>query len=167
MHACACSCMVKNNQKHLRMSKKVPFSSCTQEAQEEKRTFFTHFWMFLIVLDHVNACASIHLLVEIHNILVLFGLSPKLAHLRTADATFASCFIFRIQWSFTRFCVMAHIFITRYSGHSILDIKRSSLVPAQTILYPEKGQPYESRAWMVIVAQPFWVLGAPIYKNNM
>ena len=29
--------MVENDQKHSKMSKKVPFSSCTREAHEEKR----------------------------------------------------------------------------------------------------------------------------------
>ena len=33
-HACACVRMVENNNKHLIMMKKVPFSSCTQEAHE-------------------------------------------------------------------------------------------------------------------------------------
>ena len=32
-----------------------------------KKVFFTHFRVFLIVFDHVNACASMHCLVEIHN----------------------------------------------------------------------------------------------------
>ena len=32
-----------------------------------KRYFLTHFQVFLIVFDHVNACASMYLLVEIHN----------------------------------------------------------------------------------------------------
>ena len=33
----ACLRMVENDQKHLKMSKKVPFSSCTREALDEKR----------------------------------------------------------------------------------------------------------------------------------
>ena len=36
-HACACVRMVQNNWKHPKISKKVPFSSCAQEAHEEKR----------------------------------------------------------------------------------------------------------------------------------
>ena len=32
-----------------------------------KRYFFIHFQVFSIVFDHVNACASMHSLVEIHN----------------------------------------------------------------------------------------------------
>ena len=31
-HACACVRMVENDQKHSKMSKKVPFSSCVREA---------------------------------------------------------------------------------------------------------------------------------------
>ena len=37
MHACACARSVENNQKHSKISKKVPFSSCTREAHEEKQ----------------------------------------------------------------------------------------------------------------------------------
>ena len=33
----------------------------------KKVLFFTNFRVFLIVLDHANACASMHSLVEIHN----------------------------------------------------------------------------------------------------
>ena len=32
MHACACVRMIKNDEKHCRMMKKVPFPSCPQEA---------------------------------------------------------------------------------------------------------------------------------------
>ena len=32
-----------------------------------KRYFFHHFPMFFIIFDHVNACANMHSLVEIHN----------------------------------------------------------------------------------------------------
>ena len=32
MHACACVCMVENDQKHKKMMKKVHFSSCIREA---------------------------------------------------------------------------------------------------------------------------------------
>ena len=32
-----------------------------------KKYFFTHFWMILIVFNHANTCASMRLLVEIHN----------------------------------------------------------------------------------------------------
>ena len=36
------------------------------KAQEEKY-FFNHFQIFLVIFDHANACASMRLLVEIHN----------------------------------------------------------------------------------------------------
>ena len=32
-----------------------------------KKVLFNDFWMFFIVFDHANACASMHSLVEIHN----------------------------------------------------------------------------------------------------
>ena len=37
-------------------------------ANDEKVTFY-HFWMFFIFFNHANACASMPLLVEIHNII--------------------------------------------------------------------------------------------------
>ena len=33
-HACACVCMVENDQNHCKMSEKVLFSSCVREAYE-------------------------------------------------------------------------------------------------------------------------------------
>ena len=36
-------------------------------AHDEKKYLFSHFWMFLIIFDHANACASMRSLVEIHN----------------------------------------------------------------------------------------------------
>ena len=37
-HACACICMVKNDKKHLKIMKKVPFSSCAWEAHKRLTT---------------------------------------------------------------------------------------------------------------------------------
>ena len=72
-HACACVRMVENDQKHKKIMKKVPFCSCTPEAHErltkknkEKIIMYANlvnFGVFLIVFDHVNACASMHSLV--------------------------------------------------------------------------------------------------------
>ena len=81
--------MVKNDEKHWKIMKKVPFPSCAQEAHVRrmkknvekslhepyisllyawwKRYFFHDFRMFSILFDHANACASMHSLVEIHN----------------------------------------------------------------------------------------------------
>ena len=69
MHACACVRMVENGQKHqtfffVFLCKPLMCLSCTWW----KRYFFDHFPMFFIVFNHANACASMHLLVEIHNI---------------------------------------------------------------------------------------------------
>ena len=61
MHACACICMFKNDQKHLKIIKKLPFSSCIPEAHvrltkknEEKSlsvNFFLCFsWFFFVSL---------------------------------------------------------------------------------------------------------------------
>ena len=36
MHACSCICMVENNEKHSKIMKKIPFSSCTWEAHVVK-----------------------------------------------------------------------------------------------------------------------------------
>ena len=52
--------MVENERNHSKMSKKVPFSSCVREAYKQKRRK-------KIVFDHANACASMRLLVQIHN----------------------------------------------------------------------------------------------------
>ena len=52
---------------------KSTFLSYTQEThvrltQEHwKNNFFNNFWVFFIVFNHVNACASMGLLVKIHN----------------------------------------------------------------------------------------------------
>ena len=83
-HACAYVCMVENNQKHSKVSKKVLFSSCTQEAHvrltrkakkkvcwsaigsdSQKRVdtqmllfllIFKCFWSFWTMRIHAQAC---------------------------------------------------------------------------------------------------------------
>ena len=87
-HACACICMVENNQKHSKIRRlgvnqllgvtpnpwpttfffvflREPLLSLS--CAWWKRYFFTHFRVFLIVFDHADACASMRSLVEIHN----------------------------------------------------------------------------------------------------
>ena len=51
-HACACICMVENDEKHWKMMKKVPFLSCAREAHvrsmkksEEKTKLATSIWV--------------------------------------------------------------------------------------------------------------------------
>ena len=51
-----------------------------------KRHFFHDFWMFSIVFDHANSCASMRLLVEIHNTLPnlhLFSVETPKTHSTT------------------------------------------------------------------------------------
>ena len=43
--------------------------SCKAHEENEEKSLFLNFPMFLIVFDHANAYASMRLLVEIHNIL--------------------------------------------------------------------------------------------------
>ena len=69
MHACACVCMVENDQKHSKMSKKVPFSSCTQEAHErlsmknEEKSLLVSDWEWLPKAGwHPNAGCSFGIL---------------------------------------------------------------------------------------------------------
>ena len=47
---------------------RLTWASC---AHPEK-VLFHHFQMFFIVFDHANACTSMHLLVQIHNIPLFF-----------------------------------------------------------------------------------------------
>ena len=74
--ASACLHMHSHGQKQWKMLEnyqKVLFSSYAWEThvrlrQEHwKKYFFDNFWAFFIVFDHVNACASMQLLVKIHN----------------------------------------------------------------------------------------------------
>ena len=51
---------------------KVPFPSCVRKARVRLMKKNEEKSMFLIVFDHVNACASMHSLVKIHNNQVLF-----------------------------------------------------------------------------------------------
>ena len=90
MHAFAWSKTIKNAQKWVKKStffimrtrgslrahkekwkKKVCWSAIGSDSQ---KLVDTHFWVFLIVCDHANACASMRSLVEIHNNWILKGL---------------------------------------------------------------------------------------------
>ena len=66
-HVCACVRMVVKNEKHWKMMKKVPFPSCAREAHVRRMKKNDDFRMFFIVFNHVNACATMRLLVKIHN----------------------------------------------------------------------------------------------------
>ena len=61
-HACACVRMVENDKKHSKMMKKVLFLLFAREAlvrRMKKNEEKSHnFWMFFIVFNHANACAS-------------------------------------------------------------------------------------------------------------
>ena len=69
MHACACVCMVENDQKHRKMMKKhlfihaherlifSLFFSCVSLVRKMKKVLFNNFLMFFILFDHANACA--------------------------------------------------------------------------------------------------------------
>ena len=73
-HACACVRMVENVQKHLKMSKKVPFSSCARDAhvrltkknEEKQKKLFTSFhllfaWLlFYAVAKHMRINQYLH-----------------------------------------------------------------------------------------------------------
>ena len=58
-----CLRMCSHGWKHLKISKKSTFFIMHTRGSRWK----THFWMFLIVFDPANACASMRSLVEIHN----------------------------------------------------------------------------------------------------
>ena len=60
-HACAYIHMVENNEKHLKIIKKVLFSSYAQETHvrlTQEQYFFDNFQALFIVFEHVNACSS-------------------------------------------------------------------------------------------------------------
>ena len=65
-HACTCVHMVENDEKISKIMKKVPYPSCVPEAHV-RLILFHDFQMFFIVFNIVNASASMHLLVKIHN----------------------------------------------------------------------------------------------------
>ena len=91
LNACACFCMVENDEKRFKIIKNILFSSCVWEAHVRptfknphkpymsllyawwwKKYVFDYFQAFFIVFDNANTCASMHLLVEIHNNWLLF-----------------------------------------------------------------------------------------------
>ena len=48
--------------------KKYLFHHTHERLMKKNKEKNTHFQMFLIIFDHANTCARMHLLVEIHNI---------------------------------------------------------------------------------------------------
>ena len=70
-------------------AKKLHFSLCScmsltwVSREYDKKALFKYFWVFFIVFDHVNACASMRQLVKIHNKHVYYAvqiLSVKFCH---------------------------------------------------------------------------------------
>ena len=86
------SCSYRKKYKNNKIPNKQPASACQPAFENHSQSltnnvfssffflslscawwkgyFFHNFQMFFIVLDHANACASMHLLVKIHNIVV-------------------------------------------------------------------------------------------------
>ena len=114
--------MVKNDEKHSKMMKKVPLLSCAWEAHvrhmkknEEKsllvsnweftwasqthnqKDTFSWFLIFSIVFDHANTCSSMHLLVKIHN-------TPQIEKLWKCLTFTKSCSLIIIFFYYSRSC---------------------------------------------------------------
>ena len=110
-----------------------------------KRYFFHNFLMFLIIFDHVNACASMSLLVEIHNnchlqmplvkwFVEMWNLS---IHFLTRSVSFLKCIEHWIIGNFLR------INVALFSSNPFLTVKSVSLsfnskyVLTNTILFKQ------------------------------
>ena len=43
-HACTCVCMVENNEKHLKIIRKIPFPSCSCMKKNEEKSLLVSNW---------------------------------------------------------------------------------------------------------------------------
>ena len=75
------------------------------------RYFYHHFWIFFIVFDHANACASMHSLVEIYNTHMWFMSNCFAWLVKVLLCTFFKSFLVSFSWFFYSFSITSTVLL--------------------------------------------------------